>query len=83
MLIKQVHAEGFQAAGSPGVEDLKFLKPVYPGDVLTCERTFLEKRRSEKRPNMGVFREQICAYNQDGVKVLSWQASVFILVRGD
>lgn len=83
MLIKQVHAEGFQAAGSPGVEDLKFLKPVYPGDVLTCERTILEKRRSEKRPNMGVFREQICAYNQDGVKVLSWQASVFILVRGD
>jgi acyl dehydratase len=83
MLIRQVQAEEFKAAGSPGVEDMRFLKPVYPGDVLTCERTILEKRRSEKRKGMGVFVEAICAYNQHGEKVLSWQASVFILARGE
>ncbi len=83
MLVIQQNAENFQSAGSPGVEELRFLKPVYPGDVLTCERTILEKRKSASRPDLGIYREEISAINQNGEKVLSWRANAFAKVRGD
>ncbi len=83
MLVKQQNAEDFQSAGSPGVEDLRFLKPVYPGDVLSCERIILEKRRSASRTDLGIYREEISAINQHGDRVLSWRANAFARVRGD
>jgi acyl dehydratase len=81
MLVTQQNSEGFQSAGSPGVENMRFAKPVYPGDVLTCGRTILEKRPSASRPELGIYREEISAYNQHGEKVLSWQANAFALLR--
>jgi acyl dehydratase len=81
MLVEQQHAEGFQSAGSPGVDELRFLRPVYPGDVLSCGRTILEKRNSSSRPELGIYREEISAYNQHGEKVLNWKATAFALVR--
>jgi len=83
MLVRQQNVEGLQSAGSPGVEDLRFFKPVYPGDVLTCGRIVLEKRRSESRKNLGIYREEISAYNQHDEQVMRWRANAFALVRED
>ena len=42
--------------GSTGIDEMKWLKPVRPGDRLSCRRTTLEARVSAKRPEMGIVR---------------------------
>jgi len=56
--------------GSPGLESLKWLKPVYPGDVLRLQHTITEKRPMGKRPDVGLVRTVWEMYNQNGDKVL-------------
>jgi len=56
--------------GSPGLESLKWLKPVYPGDVLRLQHTVTEKRGMSKRPDVGLVRTVWEMFNQDGDKVL-------------
>jgi acyl dehydratase len=40
--------------GSPGMDSLKWYKPVYPGDVLRLRRTCKAARVSKSRPEMGI-----------------------------
>jgi acyl dehydratase len=42
--------------GSPGVDSLKWLRPVRPGDVLSGRSIVLEIRPSQSRPDRGVIR---------------------------
>lgn len=56
--------------GSPGLESLKWLKPVHPGDVLRLQHTILEKRPMSKRPDVGLVRTVWEMFNQHGDKVL-------------
>jgi acyl dehydratase len=57
--------------GSPGVEELRWLAPVRPGDVLAGRLTVLETTPSERRPDRGTVRIRGEMVNQDGVTVLS------------
>ena len=59
--------------GSPGLESLKWLKPVYPGDQLTLRHTILESRAMRKRPDTGIVRSRWDLYNQHGEKVLEME----------
>jgi acyl dehydratase len=56
--------------GSPGLESLKWLKPVFPGDRLSLRHTILESRALRKRPDTGMVRSRWEMFNQDGDKVL-------------
>jgi acyl dehydratase len=56
--------------GSPGLESLKWLKPVYPGDTLSLKSTILESRPMASRPDVGLVRTAWDMFNQDGEKVL-------------
>lgn len=56
--------------GSPGLESLKWTKPVYPGDVLRLQHTITEKRGMSKRPDVGLVRTVWEMFNQNGDKVL-------------
>lgn len=58
--------------GSPGVDELRWLKPVYPGDVLRCETEVIEKTASKSRPEMGSFRSLATVLNQHDEPVLSF-----------
>ena len=40
--------------GSPGLENIRWLKPVFPGDTLRLESRVLERRLMSKRPNLGL-----------------------------
>jgi acyl dehydratase len=51
--------------GSPGLDELRWLKPVYPGDVLRVETEVLDKRPSRSRTDMGSFRSQAKVLNHD------------------
>jgi acyl dehydratase len=56
--------------GSPGLESLKWLKPVFPGDTLTLSHTILESRPMASRPNVGLVRTVWAMHNQHGDQVL-------------
>ncbi|MES2424578.1 MAG: MaoC family dehydratase, partial [Pseudomonadota bacterium] len=59
--------------GSPGMENLKWLKPVYPGDVLRLEQHITESRPMASRPDVGLVRSQWQMFNQHGDKVLQME----------
>lgn len=59
------------AQGSPGIEELRWLAPVRPGDTLHGRLTVLETTPSETRPDRGTVRIRGEMVSQDGVTVLS------------
>ena len=56
--------------GSPGLENLRWLKPVYPGDTLHLRHTILESRPLRTRADTGIVRSSWEMFNQNGEKVL-------------
>jgi acyl dehydratase len=54
-----------------GIDNLRYLKPVYPGDVLRAEAEVLETRPSASKPERGYLRLQIRTYRQNGEQVLT------------
>ena len=67
--------------GSPGIDELRWLRPVRPGDQLLVKITILDARRSRSRPERGVVRSQIKTLNQDGQVVMHLTFAVFIRCR--
>ena len=63
--------------GSPGLESLKWLKPVYPGDVLSLRHTIVESRPLRKRPDTGMVRARWELFNQHGDKVMEMEGYGF------
>ena len=59
--------------GSPGIENLRWLKPVYPGDTLRVVYTVLEARPIASRPGVGLVKSQTEVKNQHDDVVLSMQ----------
>ncbi len=56
--------------GSPGVDEVRWVKPVRPGDTLHLKSTVLETRASASRPDMGTVRSRSEVYNQHGELVM-------------
>ena len=62
---------GSAARGSPGIEELRWLAPVRPGDTLTGRLTVLDATPSATRPDRGTIRIRGEMVNQDGVTVMA------------
>lgn len=67
--------------GSFGVEEVRWVKPVVPGDVLRVRRTTLEARRSSRRPEMGILTFRWQVFNQDEVLKLDMRGIGLMRVR--
>ena len=50
MMVENMKRHRQAGLGSPGIDELRWLKPVYPGDTLRCESEMLEKRPSAAAP---------------------------------
>lgn len=59
--------------GSPGIEKLRWLKPVRPGDVLRARVEVLEARPSESKPHLGLVRNHWQILNQASEVVLEME----------
>jgi acyl dehydratase len=59
--------------GSPGLENLRWLKPVYPGDTLTLKHSIVESRPLRKRRDTGLVRAVWEMFNQNGDKVMQME----------
>ena len=66
---------GSESFGSPGLEYLKWLAPVRPGDALSLRAEVLEQRRSERQPTLGILRWRWTLNNQNGEPVLDLVAT--------
>jgi acyl dehydratase len=69
------------AMGSPGMDELRWLRPVRPGDTLDARLELLEVRPSASKPDRGVVRARAVSLNQHGDEVLSFVATVFFKRR--
>lgn len=61
--------------GSPGLDELKWTKPVYAGDTLRLKTTILEARPSRSKPDRGAVLSRWEVFNQKGelvMHVTSW-----------
>lgn len=68
--------------GSPGIDRLKWLRPVRAGDTLSGRSTVIELRTSRTRPDRGIIRFRHEAANQAGETVMWMENPVFFALRG-
>jgi len=59
--------------GSPGIEDIRWLRPVRAGDTLTYSRTVTASRASATRAGVGLVKHRWEAVNQSGETVLTME----------
>jgi len=81
VIARRVMDEEQAGLGSPGVDELRWLKPVYPGDTLTVKGRILEKTPSRSKPDIGSFRTQTEVTNQDSIPVMRFTSIVLIRRR--
>jgi acyl dehydratase len=67
--------------GSPGVDEVRWVKPVRPGDVLSCRHVYTEKRLLASRPDVGIAKITIEALNEAGEIVCWWHTNQLTRVR--
>jgi acyl dehydratase len=59
--------------GSPGIDNIKWLSPVKPGDTLRVRMTVLEARPSKSRPTVGLVKSAWEVLNQHGQAVMTME----------
>jgi acyl dehydratase len=67
--------------GSPGIDELRWLKPVRPGDTLSARLTVLETAASRSKPDRGIVRSLMEVLNQHGEVVMTTKGVNFFRRR--
>jgi acyl dehydratase len=67
--------------GSPGIDELRWLRPVRPRDLLRVRVSILEANRSRSKPDRGIVRTLVEVLNQNSEVVMSLKAVNLILCR--
>lgn len=80
-LIVALLGPGSGSLGSPGVDELRWLKPVRPGDELTVRVEVLEAIPSRSKPDRGLVRLRYTMRNQNGEDVMTMIALGLVLRR--
>jgi acyl dehydratase len=81
VIARHVVADEQAGLGSPGVDELRWMKPVYPGDTLTVRGKIIEKTPSRSKPEIGSFRTQTIVTNQDDIPVMRFTSIVLMRRR--
>ena len=81
MMVENLKRNRQAGLGSPGMDNLRWAKPVFPGDTLRVESEVLEKRRSQSRREIGLFKSRSRIFNQDDEVVLEMVSNGMIAVR--
>lgn len=61
-----------------GAEELKWPRPVRPGDTLHAVSQVLEVRPSKSRPNQGIIKLHTQTFNQEGEPVMNFVVNVIV-----
>jgi acyl dehydratase len=68
--------------GAAGVDEVRWPRPVRPGDTLHMRATVLETRRSVSKPDRGIVRTLVEASDASGEQVFRMTAINFVRARG-
>lgn len=79
LMVEEYLANPLAVVGEPGVESLRWLRPVYPGDQLSVEVEVIGTRLLARHPGLGLLRQRLRARNQDRQPVMT--ARLALLVR--
>jgi acyl dehydratase len=84
-ILMRMIADGFvldsHSLGSPGVEEVQWLRPVRPGDRLTVRSTVLETRASRSRPQMGLVKFRFELLDQHGATMMTLVSTLMVARR--
>lgn len=83
MVVEHMKANEHAGLGAAGIDELRWRRPVYPGDTLRCETEILAKTRSRSRPEMGSFRQGMKVFNQHDEVVMTFTSRGLIRMRAD
>jgi acyl dehydratase len=67
------HVNKSRSLGSPGLDNIRWLKPVRPGDTIAYTRVVLETRASQSRKDVGLVKSRWEAVNQQGELVMTME----------
>ena len=81
MLVENLKNAKQAGLGSPGLDELRWLKPVYPGDTLRVETELTDVRPSRSRPEMGSIHSLVAVFNQDDVPVMTMKSIGLVATR--
>jgi len=70
MLVRNALADS-TSMGSPGIDEIRWLKPVRVGDTIAMTNSVLDKRISESKPDRGIVSTQWAGINQHGETVVT------------
>lgn len=71
MLVENLTKNKQAGLGSPGLDELRWLRPVYPGDTLRVESEITEVTPSRSRPEMGSTKAKVTVFNQHDEPVMT------------
>ncbi|MBA85557.1 MaoC family dehydratase [Thalassobius sp. S69A] len=69
--------------GSPGIDNLRWLKPVRPGDTLQVKAEVTGSEPSKSRPGIGRTHMRYDTYNQNGEKVMTYTTTHILRRRAE
>jgi acyl dehydratase len=78
VIARHVVADEQAGLGSPGIDELRWKRPVYPGDTLHVRGTIVDKTPSRSRPEMGSFLTETIVTNQHDQPVMTFTSIVLI-----
>lgn len=81
-LLAQEYLSAASSLGSPGIDELRWVKPVRPGDELRLRTTVEQARRSRSKPDRGLVRTRVELVDRAGDVVLRLTAMNLVLARG-
>jgi len=81
MIVEHLEANQQAGLGGIGIDSLRWWRPVYPGDILSCEIEILDKTPSRSKPDRGSYVSRLTVFNQDGDKVMSYENTALIRTR--
>jgi acyl dehydratase len=80
MLVRNM-LNGSTSMGSPGIDDIRWHKPVLVGDTITMTNTILGKRVSASKPDRGIVETQWEGVNQRGETVITVRTKAIFGLR--
>lgn len=80
-LLVDRYLDNASSLGSPGIDELRWLAPVRPADVLTVQAEVFDARRSNSKPDRGLIHTHVEVRNQDGVMVMTMKAINLVIRR--
>jgi len=81
MIVGKLSELRWAGLGSPGVDELRWLRPVHPGDTLHAKGTIVDKTPSRSKPGIGSVRTDTLVTNQNGDPVMRYTSIVLMQRR--